>query len=202
MSEKQTNSSPEGDKNTTDNIDQWLTDLTQGSSKETAPVHKAMLEAERVQVEKEEAETDRDWQRLQFRMRREQVEQERSKKAPWYDLSNTSSRNYAMAAALTLVLGAGLIFGPPTGGDGFDDQVMRGAKIEVVRVKNAKVQGQQLVEDLKKAGAKVSLKQTAGKTFVDVAFDRPVSAAIATVLEAQAIGVPEQGNLKIQLVEH
>lgn len=202
MSEKQTNSSPEGDKNTTDNIDQWLTDLTQGSSKETAPVHKAMLEAERVQVEKEEAETDRDWQRLQFRMRREQVEQERSKKAAWYDLSNTSSRNYAMAAALTLVLGAGLIFGPPTVGDGFDDQVMRGAKIEVVRVKNAKVQGQQLVEDLKKAGAKVSLKQTAGKTFVDVAFDRPVSAAIATVLEAQAIGVPEQGNLKIQLVEH
>jgi hypothetical protein len=202
MSDKQTTAGSEGDKKTTDNIDQWLADLTQGSSKETAPIHKAILEAERAQVEKEQAETERDWQRLQFRMRREQVEQERNKKTAWYDLSNPSSRNYAMAAALTLVLGAGLIFGPPTGGDGFDDQVMRGAKIEVVRVKDAKVQGQQLVEDLKKAGAKVSLKQAAGKTFVDVAFDRPVSPAITKVLEAQTIGVPEQGNLKIQLVEH
>jgi hypothetical protein len=202
MSDKQTNSGPKDDKNTTDNIDQWLTELTQGTSIETAPIRKALLEAERVQVEKEQAEAERDWQRLQFRMRREQVEQERSKKAAWYDLSNPSNRNYAMAAALTLVLGAGLIFGPPTGSDGFDDQVMRGAKIEVVRVKDAKVQGQQLVEDLKKAGAKVSLKQAAGKTFVDVAFDRPVSVAITKVLEAQTIGVPEQGNLKIQLVEH
>jgi hypothetical protein len=185
-----------------DSIDQWLTDLTQGTSKETAPIKKAMLEAEQVQTKKEQAETERDWQRLQFRMRREQVEQERNKKAAWYDLTNPSSRNYAMAAALTLVLGAGLIFGPPTGNDAFDDQVMRGARTEVVRVKDAKVQGQQLLDDLKKAGAKVSLKQVAGKTFIDVAFDRPVNAAISKILEGQAIGVPEQGNLKIQLVEH
>jgi hypothetical protein len=202
MSDKQPNDDRADDKNAANNIDQWLSDLTQGSNKETAPVRKALLEADRLQAENEKIESERDWQRLQFRMRREQIEQERKKKAPWYDLSNPSNRNYAMAAALTLVLGAGLIFGPPTGTGEFDDQVMRGAKIEVVRVKDTKAQGQQLHEDLKKAGAKVSLKQVAGKTFIDVAFDRPVNAAIVKVLEAQAIGVPEQGNLKIQLVEH
>jgi hypothetical protein len=185
-----------------DDIDQWLDNLAQGSTKETAPIKKAILNADQQQREQEEVETERDWQRLQFRMRREQIEQQRQKKAAWYDLSNSSSRNYAMAAAFTLVIGAGLIFGPPTGNDGIDEQVMRGAKTEVVRVKDAKVQGEQLLQDLKKAGAKVSLKQLAGKTFIDVAFDRPVNTNIVKVLEAQAIAVPEQGNLKIQFVEH
>lgn len=195
-----------------DDVDQWLAKLN-GQSKEAvgAPmeaIRSAMQQADQNEAATQGQETERDLQRLRFALRREQLDNEKTRKKDGVSLANLAAsprRNLAMAAAVIMVFGSALLFNnpdqTPSGGDSpGDPAVMRGAKTEIIRAPDAISFAKTLEAQLKAAGAKVTVRGDSKQAWLEIVLRHPVDEKIRKVLADQAIPTPESGALKLQVL--
>jgi hypothetical protein len=200
---------------TSDNMNIWLADLVSGKSRQDAGdvplhvVHQTLKANDAKESAAEAMQSDSDWQRLQFALRREQIEADKARKEreakSWF--ANPAKRNMAMAAAVAAVVGLGAVFGPGSpvpGGTSsgiIDPSVQRGVKTELIRSTNPTATAQSWVQEIRAAGGQAQLRSADGKVFVDVALQRPIPKAMIELFEKRAVPLPETGNLMLQFME-
>lgn len=156
-----------------------------------ALLHKVLREVELSEAAQEE--TEHDWQRLQFALKREASQQ------------RFRLRHVALAASVLILVGAVAMLMPPRQNeshlDADDSAVMRGQAQRMIMSQNPERKAKQLEAELRNLGVQVVRRTTAEKTELDVTLSYPVSDDVRAVLESHIIPVPELGDLKVTFIK-
>lgn len=149
----------------------------------------ALLRRELAALERAGAEQEdlaHDWQRLQFAMRRERV--------------GTNWNFLAMAASVLIFCNAiymlGALVEMPA-----EDALMRGTSEQVVVSAHAAQDASRLQDKLGRLGVKVSARRTVEKISVRIRLVYPVAQPVAELLEANAIPLPEHGDMTVTFIQ-
>jgi hypothetical protein len=175
-------------------------------------IKKVLRDNDKAEQEREAAETQRDWQRLQFRMRKESIQMPNQKpiKRDWLSPAN---RSLAMAAGVAAVMTVGLLVngtgldggdtpkGPAGSGPTIDGTVMRGSKTEILRVKDPVEESRKLQSALQAVGTQADFRSNSDSIILDIVLTRPLKPAVSQALEKYNVPIPEQGNLSIQFIQ-
>lgn len=183
-------------------------------------VQKVLKDADQADQEREAEETKRDWQRLQFRLRKEatqeatqEASQAQKPKSASRDWLSPANRSLAMAAGVAAVMTVGILVngtglddpgaprGPAGSGPTIDGTVMRGAKTEILRSSDPEQESKKLQSALQGAGTQADMRKGTESIVLDIVLTRPVKPAVAQVLEKYNLPVPEQGNLSVQFIK-
>lgn len=144
-----------------------------------------------------EQDTSHDWQRLQFALRREEVNPEAKKRS--------SYRFYAMAASVLILVGTVSLLlpmrdvskqSPPVSAT-----VMRGTPEQVILSTTPAQEANQLESELVRLGVKVTRRGTAEKIELHIPLSYPVHDEVRAALEAHTIPVPDQGDLTVVFIQ-
>lgn len=142
-------------------------------------------------------ETEHDWQRLQFALRRE---------VPKLESKGRSSYNfYALAASVLILVGTVLIMMPMREAAMTAHQdsvsVMRGTSEQVILSSTSEQEAQQLEAELVHLGVKATRSGSADRIELHIPLSYPVKDEVRAALESRIIPVPEQGDLQIVFIQ-
>lgn len=172
------------DKNTQDDLD-WFDGLIgKSETGQGALLRRELDEIERAASAEEDL--TQDWHRLRFAMRRER------KQFGWHFL--------AMAASVLIFFSTVYLL-KPIADIPQQETMMRGTTEQAMVSAEAAQDAGLLQEELGRLGVQVFRNSSASKITLRIRLDYPLAGAVAAVLEAHAILLPEEGDLTVSFIQ-
>ena len=159
---------------------------------QAAKLRKMLREVEAADAAKED--TQQDWERLQFALRREAAQSKKNHRAPY--------QYYALAASLLIVAGTVTMLMPSKRAEmTAPTAAMNMAQQSVIWTATPEKDAKQLETELLMLGVVAKRCDSPDKTELNISLLYPLSAEVLAVFAAHVIPVPEQGDLNVVFMQ-